>query len=57
MQLAEPKTQPLFPRTPEERYLEAGEELDQMLARGELTQHEYYMECRNLERDFYGDDY
>ena len=53
----DPKDQPLFPMTPEDRYNEACIELDEMLARGELSQHEYYMENRNLEREFYGDDY
>lgn len=50
-------SQPIFPMTAEDRYNEACIELDEMLARGELSQHEYYMECRNLEREFYGDDY
>jgi len=41
----------------EKTYEEACNELDEMLARGELTQYEYYFECRNLEREFYGDSY
>lgn len=57
LEIMDPKDQPLFPMTPEDRYNEACIELDEMLARGELSQHEYYMENRNLEREFYGDDY
>jgi hypothetical protein len=41
----------------DERYTFACEELDLMLQTGHITRSQYYSECRNLEREFYGDDY
>lgn len=46
-----------YPQNLDERYTFACEELDLMLQNGHITRSQYYSECRNLEREFYGDDY
>lgn len=47
----------VIPKTKTERYTFECEELDFMLEQGKLTRSEYYAECRDLDRKFYGDDY